>query len=779
MTKIAFGPVQPLDSFTYSGETTFSVAVRYLYSADFNGDGLDELVFAGFETQLNTPENYTNTKLAVYGWQNGVLTNQTNQWLPNGTNAVEGVGDIGFGDFNGNGRVDLFLSAYTDMDHPVNAYALMNQGTYFEKVNLGQAIWQHGVAVADINNDGFSDVYAAGYDRPVVYLGSPTGLIQQAMWPDRFLGGGSGVALADFIGDGSISMITSDGWIDGVFGTGLYSFGPNLEPTLLSVLPQSRMGINGHDVRVKAFDFSNDGLMDAIVFTTAGAGGAGAGWTTSSEIQFLENQGNGTFLDVTPSRLTGYDRTSSVSYSPYFVDINRDGLVDIFLSEAGNWDYDHQSTAILLAQQDGSYIETGRDELSAYVSEPGAIAGLVRGPNNQFYLVVESHQFGSGNATVKAVALYFPERDGEEVNDAPTGSVSILGTARQGQVLTASNTLADIDGLGATSYQWRANGIDISGATGATYILTQAEVGKTVSVMASYTDGGGTAEAVTSGPTGAVQADTKSVEITARSQTIDAIGLTPDGRSFVIKIDGVSQTVSRDALLDFADKTVAVADFIRSMDPIPVFSSVVNGKTIYVLPDKFTGPASLNLDYQLIDDTPNAVVTGSDKNDFIKLSNTNSIGKAVDAGAGDDVIDGGVGSAFVTGGAGSNTFFLDGRASGVSWSTITDFKLDVDKATIWGWKSGVSQVARIDDNGGAPGYEGVTLHFVNLLPSEAGFEDRNSNWNSLTFSGKTLADFGARSIEELNAQITAGSNPTFMTGVSVDEYGAHGYLYLS
>jgi Ca2+-binding RTX toxin-like protein len=218
------------------------------------------------------------------------------------------------------------------------------------------------------------------------------------------------------------------------------------------------------------------------------------------------------------------------------------------------------------------------------------------------------------------------------------------------------------------------------------------------------------------------------------------------------------------------------------MDATPVFSSVRDGKTEYVLPEQFTGPASLNLDYQLIDDTPNAVVTGSDKNDFIKLANTESDGKAVDAGDGDDVIAGGGGSTFVTGGGGSNTFFLDGRAEGVSWSTITDFKLGGDggdKATIWGWKSGVSKVARIDENGGASGYEGVTFHFENLLPSDAGFDDRNPNWNSLTFSGKTLADFGASSIDELNAQIMEGSNPVFLTGVSVDEFGSHGYLYVS
>ena len=89
------------------------------------------------------------------------------------------------------------------------------------------------------------------------------------------------------------------------------------------------------------------------------------------------------------------------------------------------------------------------------------------------------------------------------VNDAPTGSVSISGTATQGQTLTASNTLADIDGMGTVTYQWWRDGVN-TGATGSTYVLGQADVGKAITVRAVYTDGQGTAEAVSSAATAAV-----------------------------------------------------------------------------------------------------------------------------------------------------------------------------------------------------------------------------------------------------------------------------------
>ena len=83
-------------------------------------------------------------------------------------------------------------------------------------------------------------------------------------------------------------------------------------------------------------------------------------------------------------------------------------------------------------------------------------------------------------------------------NDSPTGSVTISGTAAEDQTLSVVSTLADPDGLGALSYQWQANGEDISNANGSTLTLNQNEVGKAITVNASYTDEGGTLESVTS-----------------------------------------------------------------------------------------------------------------------------------------------------------------------------------------------------------------------------------------------------------------------------------------
>ena len=75
------------------------------------------------------------------------------------------------------------------------------------------------------------------------------------------------------------------------------------------------------------------------------------------------------------------------------------------------------------------------------------------------------------------------------VNNPATGAPTITGTAQVGQTLTAATSgISDSDGLGTFSYQWKADGADISGATSATYTLTSNEQGKMITVTVSFTD---------------------------------------------------------------------------------------------------------------------------------------------------------------------------------------------------------------------------------------------------------------------------------------------------
>jgi Ca2+-binding RTX toxin-like protein len=62
-----------------------------------------------------------------------------------------------------------------------------------------------------------------------------------------------------------------------------------------------------------------------------------------------------------------------------------------------------------------------------------------------------------------------------------------------------TSSIADADGLGSFSYQWRRGDDDISGATNSSYTLTADDIGYGISVHISYTDGRGTTETLLSG----------------------------------------------------------------------------------------------------------------------------------------------------------------------------------------------------------------------------------------------------------------------------------------
>jgi hypothetical protein len=143
-------------------------------------------------------------------------------------------------------------------------------------------------------------------------------------------------------------------------------------------------------------------------------------------------------------------------------------------------------------------------------------------------------------------------------------------------VITADTSgFSDLDGLGELSYQWTANGITIANATGGSYTLTQSEVGKSVAVTASYTDGRGVVESVQSSPvvlsnitpTGATGDGTSptlvSVSGIGGSPTATNIKYTPTG-SNAVYFNGTSQLNiqdtdlnlgTRDFKLSFAFKT--------------------------------------------------------------------------------------------------------------------------------------------------------------------------------------------------------------------------------
>ena len=94
-------------------------------------------------------------------------------------------------------------------------------------------------------------------------------------------------------------------------------------------------------------------------------------------------------------------------------------------------------------------------------------------------------------------------------NSPATGAPAISGTVQVGETLTANTSgIADSDGLSNVQYeyQWLADDVDIAGATGSTYTLTDSEESKAIKVAVSFTDDADNEETLTSAATPVVAA---------------------------------------------------------------------------------------------------------------------------------------------------------------------------------------------------------------------------------------------------------------------------------
>ncbi len=162
-----------------------------------------------------------------------------------------------------------------------------------------------------------------------------------------------------------------------------------------------------------------------------------------------------------------------------------------------------------------------------WIANDGAADADINGATGRTYTLVDADEGkaimvrvsftddgGNAESLTSAATAVVTERP----NTAATGSPTITGTAHVGETLTAGTTaISDADGLDDDTfdYQWIANDgaadAEISGATGRTYTLVDADEGKAIMVRVSFTDEAGNDESLTSAATALVTAAPSSI----------------------------------------------------------------------------------------------------------------------------------------------------------------------------------------------------------------------------------------------------------------------------
>jgi hypothetical protein len=396
--------------------------ISEVYRQDLNSDGVSEVIITGRKDATATAAEWQSLSTQIYGWNTGSFTNETSTWLSGNDGVIVGTDQsVQFGDFNGDGNIDMAFAASTDRVHTLaDLLVYMNTGSNsFTRITLQSGVdWSHDSVVFDFNKDGFDDIMVTDFGgTPSLSYGSINGTFDINIVDSASKFFAAGISAADYLNDGSVTVIMTDhysgsGSGDGNDDTTLYSFATNagvLTFTEIARLPASIFSqpqwadqladpdelqfgqTAAHGIRNVAMDFNNDLAMDVIVVDRL---------VNYNVIQFLQNDGSGNFTDVTDSILVGYQHFGNGgSYTPQIMDFNNDGLDDIFVS-GNDFDGTVSATRVLVQSSDGKFVELYSDVFSDFYREISAIQvgdqfmytwgnpiNIVTGPSNEQYLV--------------------------------------------------------------------------------------------------------------------------------------------------------------------------------------------------------------------------------------------------------------------------------------------------------------------------------------------------------------------------------------------------------
>ena len=372
--------------YNFNGGTT---SLSLLTLADFNGDGKLDV---GVST---SGINIAGQEVVFLGKGDGTF-----QTTPETSTGVDAPNSVVAGDFNGDGRVDLVMSASPICNgpcSPVNVYFFQGNGdgTFQLPVILFSFTAGGGfgpgtlpLAAADVNGDGKLDlIFSPDSTIGQIYLGNgdgtfsgPNSYIVSILWPDTGSGNGGGIAVADFNLDGKLDLAVDIGILLG-----------NGDSTFQGIPFGMTPPANNPPVQISG-KFEKNGAVDIAQLN-------------GSQVSILHNNGAGVLTVLNTYTL------QEGGVAIVTADLNGDGNLDLAIVQLDsnqNWGY-----SILLGNGDGSFqapvfnaenvTGSGLQIYAADFNHDHKLDLGVTGMGNQTLAIL----LGNGDGTFAAPAYYY------------------------------------------------------------------------------------------------------------------------------------------------------------------------------------------------------------------------------------------------------------------------------------------------------------------------------------------------------------------------------------
>ncbi len=517
------------DGFRIDGESEYDVSGGSISAGDVNDDGYNDIIIGApgvgpdggyYDVVPYFNGNASGATYVVFGKASGFsetidlsdIVRVGGGVRIDGENLGDHSGSVSSGDINNDGYDDIIIGANWAEPDGENYDQSYNSGSTY--VVFGKADGPNGlngimelseldgsdgfridgvnrvdfsgssVSAGDINGDGYDDVIIGAYGAApngyrsgstYVVFGKASGFSRTMELSE--LDGSDGFRIdGEITYDYSGKSVSSAGDIDG----------DGYDDIIISALS---VDLNGY----------NSGST-YVVF------GKASGFSRTMELSELDGSDG---FRINGERGEDYSGESVSSAG----DFNGDGYDDIIIGAYGADPngFNSGSSYVVFGKASGFSRTIELSELDAsdgfringentYAHSGTSVssAGDIDGDGYDDIIIGASY---GGSAEGRSYVIY---GHATSVTDVDEGNASFVVTsdgditaAVAGDVLTVGLRSSDPDGDGTFTYQWYRDGVDIAGATGARYTITEADGGNSLYVAVRYTDGSGADETVT------------------------------------------------------------------------------------------------------------------------------------------------------------------------------------------------------------------------------------------------------------------------------------------